>query len=58
MTWDTEDVWVIVGFSPKFYVGIARPRAFALALLLKSVLTKLSTPQIATNGYLVPLLLQ
>jgi O-antigen/teichoic acid export membrane protein len=48
-----EDVRTIMRYSLKYYAGIAIPCAFALSVLSKAVLTILSTPEIAANGYLV-----
>jgi O-antigen/teichoic acid export membrane protein len=48
-----EDVRTIMKYSLKYYAGIAIPCTFAVSVLSKPLLTILSTPQIAANGYLV-----
>lgn len=48
-----EDVGAIMKYSLKYYAGIAIPFTFAVSVLSKPLLTILSTPQIAANGYLV-----
>jgi len=48
-----EDVRTIMRYSLKYYAGIAIPCTFAVSVLSKPLLTILSTPQIAANGYLV-----
>jgi O-antigen/teichoic acid export membrane protein len=50
---NTGDVRTIMKYSLKYYCGIAIPCTFALSALSKPLLTILSTPQIAANGYLV-----
>jgi len=47
------DVRTIMKYSLKYYAGIAIPSTFALSVLSKPLLTILTTPQIAANGYLV-----
>ncbi len=43
----------IFKFSTKYYLMIAIPSSFGLSILSKSILTILSTPEIANNGYLI-----
>jgi O-antigen/teichoic acid export membrane protein len=47
------EIRTILTYSLKYYVGIALPCVFALSVLSKPILLLLTTPQIATNGYLV-----
>ncbi len=47
------NVRTILTYSLKYYAGIALPCVFALSVLSKPLLLALTTPQIATNGYLV-----
>jgi len=48
-----EAVRTLMKYSLKYYCGVAIPSTFALSVLSKPLLIILSTPQIATNGYLV-----
>ena len=51
--YNMDDVRTIMKYSLKYYAGIAIPCTFAVSALSKPLLTILSTPQIAANGYLV-----
>lgn len=48
-----EEVHTILSYSMKYFMLIAIPSAFGLSFLSKSLLTILSTPEIAAEGYLI-----
>jgi O-antigen/teichoic acid export membrane protein len=47
------EVTIIIRYSVKYFLAVAVPAAFLLSVLSKPILTVLSTPEIATNGYLI-----
>ncbi|MGZ4851650.1 MAG: oligosaccharide flippase family protein [Halobacteriota archaeon] len=49
----TDDVRTAMSFSFKWYLAAAIPSVFALSILSKPLLLLLSTPQIATNGFII-----
>lgn len=50
---DLDSIKTILNYSTKYFLAIAIPSTFGLALLSKSLLMILSPPQIALNGYLI-----
>ena len=50
---ETEEVRTILGFSLKFFLALGIPAAFGLSLLSRPILSVLSTPEIAAQGYMV-----
>lgn len=48
-----EDVRVYLRYSLKYFLLLAIPSAFGLSILSKQILTILSTPEIASQGYLI-----
>ncbi|MFB3764134.1 MAG: oligosaccharide flippase family protein [Methanotrichaceae archaeon] len=48
-----EKVGFILGYSLKYFLAVAIPSAVGLSLLSKPMLAVLSTPQIASQGYLI-----
>jgi len=48
-----EEVKTIMKYSLKYYLGVAIPCAFAVSVLSKPLLTILTTPEIAENGYYI-----
>ena len=48
-----EDVRIYLRYSLKYFLMLAIPSAFGLSLLSKQLLTILSTPEIASQGYLI-----
>jgi O-antigen/teichoic acid export membrane protein len=48
-----EEVKKIMRYSIKYFLAVAVPAAFVLSLLSKPILTVLSTPTIAENGYMI-----
>jgi O-antigen/teichoic acid export membrane protein len=54
--YDTDritEVKTIIKYSVKYFLAVAVPAAFVLSLLSKPILLALTTPAIATNGYLI-----
>jgi O-antigen/teichoic acid export membrane protein len=47
------EVKTIIRYSVKYFLAVAVPAAFVLSLLSKPILLVLTTPAIATNGYLI-----
>ena len=47
------EVKTVLRYSLKYFLAIAIPSAFGLSLLSKPILTILSTPEIASQGYLI-----
>jgi O-antigen/teichoic acid export membrane protein len=47
------EVKTIIRYSVKYFLAAAVPAAFVLSLLSKPILLVLTTPAIATNGYLI-----
>jgi O-antigen/teichoic acid export membrane protein len=47
------EVKTIMRYSVKYFLAVAVPAAFVLSILSKPILMVLSTPEIATNGYLI-----
>ena len=50
---DLESIKLILNYSTKYFLAIAIPSTFGLALLSKPLLMILSPPQIALNGYFI-----
>jgi O-antigen/teichoic acid export membrane protein len=50
---DMAEVKTIMNYSMKYFLGVAVPSAFGLSLLSRPILTVLSTPEIASQGYLI-----
>lgn len=50
---DIAEVKTIMNYAMKYFLVLAIPSAFGLSLLSKSILTVLSTPEIASRGYLI-----
>ena len=50
---DVEAVKTVLSYSLKYFLLVAIPSAFGLSLLSKPLLTILSTPEIASHGYLI-----
>ena len=50
---NVEAVKTVLRYSLKYFLLIAIPAAFGLSLLSKPILTILSTPEIASQGYLI-----
>jgi O-antigen/teichoic acid export membrane protein len=50
---ELDEVKAILGFSLKFFLALGIPAAFGLSLLSLPILNVLSTPEIASRGYLV-----
>jgi O-antigen/teichoic acid export membrane protein len=50
---DVESIKLILNYSTKYFLAIAIPSTFGLALLSKPLLMILSPPQIALNGYFI-----
>ena len=50
---DMAEVRTIMNYSMKYFLGVAVPSAFGLSLLSRPILTVLSTPEIASQGYLI-----
>jgi len=50
---DLESIKTILNYSSKYFLAIAIPSTFGLALLSKPLLMILSSPQIALHGYLI-----
>ena len=50
---DVEAVKTVLSYSLKYFLLLAIPSAFGLSLLSKPLLTILSTPEIASQGYLI-----
>ena len=48
-----NDVKTVLSYSLKYFLALAIPSAVGLSLLSKSLLTVLSTPEIAAQGYLI-----
>ena len=48
-----EEVKTVLRYSLKYFFAIAIPAAFGLSLLSKPILTILTTPEIASHGYLI-----
>lgn len=48
-----EDVRTYLKYSLKYFLLLAIPSAFGLSILSKQLLTLLSTPEIASQGYLI-----
>ena len=48
-----EDVKIYLRYSLKYFLMLAIPSAFGLSLLSKPILMILSTPEIASQGYLI-----
>jgi O-antigen/teichoic acid export membrane protein len=48
-----NEVKTVLRYSLKYFLAIAIPSAFGLSILSKSLLTILSTPEIALQGYLI-----
>ena len=48
-----NEVKTVLRYSLKYFLAIAIPSAFGLSLLSKPILTILSTPEIASQGYLI-----
>jgi O-antigen/teichoic acid export membrane protein len=48
-----KEVKTVLRYSLKYFLALAIPSALGLSLLSKSLLTILSTPEIASQGYLV-----
>jgi O-antigen/teichoic acid export membrane protein len=48
-----DEVKLILGYSLKYFLAIAIPSAFGLTILSKSILSLISTPLIASQGYLI-----
>ena len=48
-----NEVKTVLKYSLKYFLAIAIPSVFGLSLLSKSILTILSTPEIALQGYLI-----
>jgi O-antigen/teichoic acid export membrane protein len=48
-----NEVKTVLKYSLKYFFAIAIPSVFGLSLLSKSILTILSTPEIASQGYLI-----
>ena len=48
-----EEVELHLKYSLKYFLLIAIPAVFGLSILSKPLLTVLSTPEIAQNGYLI-----
>jgi O-antigen/teichoic acid export membrane protein len=46
-------VEILLNRSMKYYLALAIPSAFGLAILSKPILSVLSTPEIASSGYLI-----
>jgi O-antigen/teichoic acid export membrane protein len=47
------EVKTIIRYSVKYFLAVVVPAAFVLSLLSKSILLLLTTPAVATNGYLI-----
>ena len=50
---EMDEVRIILGYSLKFFLTLGIPAAFGLSLLSRPILNVLSTPEIATHGYMV-----
>lgn len=50
---NVEEVRTILSYAMKYFTLIAVPSAFGLSLLSKQILMILTTPEIATQGYLI-----
>ena len=50
---EMDEIRVILGFSLKYFLALGIPAAFGLSLLSRPILNVLSTPEIATQGYLI-----
>jgi O-antigen/teichoic acid export membrane protein len=50
---DGESVTFFLNYSIKYYLALAIPAMIGLSLLAKPLLTLLTTPEIALNGYLI-----
>lgn len=50
---EVEEVKTIMGFSLKYFLALGIPSVFGLSILSRSILNVLSTPEIASQGYLV-----
>lgn len=50
---DIEEVKKILSYSFKYLIAIAIPATFGISFLSKPILTLLSTPEIASQGYLI-----
>jgi O-antigen/teichoic acid export membrane protein len=48
-----KEVKTVLRYSLKYFLALAIPSAFGLSLLSKPILTILSTPEIASQGYLI-----
>ena len=48
-----KEVKTVLRYSLKYFLALAIPSAFGLSLLSKTILTILSTPEIASQGYLI-----
>ena len=48
-----NEVKTVLSYSLKYFLAIAIPSALGLSLLSKQILTILSTPEIASEGYLI-----
>jgi len=48
-----KDVQTVLSYSMKYFLALAIPSTVGLSLLSKPLLTILSTPEIATQGYLI-----
>ena len=48
-----NEVKTVLRYSLKYFLALAIPSAFGLSLLSKPILTILSTPEIASQGYLI-----
>jgi len=50
---DLENVRTVISYSTRWFLALAIPSVVGLSLLSKSLLTILSTPEIAEQGYLI-----
>jgi O-antigen/teichoic acid export membrane protein len=48
-----NEVKTVLRYALKYFLALAIPSAFGLSLLSKTILTILSTPEIASQGYLI-----
>jgi len=50
---DLAEVRRVMNYSMRYFLGVAIPSVFGLSLLSRPILTVLSTPEIASQGYLI-----
>jgi O-antigen/teichoic acid export membrane protein len=48
-----EDVISLINYSVKYFLLISIPIVFGLSIMSKQIITIISTPEIASNGYLI-----